>query len=118
VVGIGLNVNLDVAAYPDIAAIATSIARELGRPVSREHTLAALLNAFEHHYDREDAATLRREWRDRLETLGQEITVNFAGHVEQGIAEDVDGEGSLILRRRDGSTVTLPAGEVTLRGDT
>jgi BirA family biotin operon repressor/biotin-[acetyl-CoA-carboxylase] ligase len=115
VVGIGLNVNLDAAAFPEIAGTATSIARELGRPVGREATLAALLNAFERRYDDPDGAALRLAWRARLETLGQEIDVTFAGHTDHGIAEDVDDDGSLILRRRDGSRITLPAGEVTLR---
>jgi biotin-(acetyl-CoA carboxylase) ligase len=35
--------------------------------------------------------------------------------VEEGLAEDVDGDGSLILRRPDGSRVTIAAGDVTLR---
>jgi BirA family transcriptional regulator, biotin operon repressor / biotin---[acetyl-CoA-carboxylase] ligase len=115
VAGIGLNVNLDAAAHPEIAAIATSIATELGRPVSREHTLAALLNALERHYDRGDVDALRREWRSRLETLGQEVAVTFAGHTERGVAEDVNEDGSLLLRLPDGRLRTFPAGEVTLR---
>lgn len=115
IAGIGLNVNLDAAAYPEIAGIATSIATERGRPVSREHTLAALLNALERHYDRRDGDALRQEWRSRLETLGQQVSVTFAGRTERGVAEDVDEEGSLLLRLRDGRLLTFPAGEVTLR---
>ncbi|MBI2760270.1 MAG: biotin--[acetyl-CoA-carboxylase] ligase [Chloroflexi bacterium] len=115
IVGIGLNVNLDTAVIPEIADIATSIAREHGAPVSREQTLVALLNAFERWYDEPEPAVVRSAWRERLETLGQEVEVTFAGQSERGVAEDVDAEGSLLLRRRDGSRVVLPAGEVTLR---
>ncbi len=115
VVGIGLNVNLDVGRYPEIAEIATSIAREVGRPVSREEALAALLNAFERYYDCPDADAVRAAWRARLETLGQEVAVTFGGRTEHGLAEDVDDDGALILRRADGTRVVLPAGEVTLR---
>lgn len=115
IAGVGLNVNLDTAAYPEIADIATSIAREHGRPVSREETLAALLNAFDRWYGEPGSEAVRLAWRSRLETLGREIDVTFAGRTEHGVAEDVDAEGSLILRRRDGSRVVLPAGEVTLR---
>ncbi|MFN8555830.1 MAG: biotin--[acetyl-CoA-carboxylase] ligase [Dehalococcoidia bacterium] len=114
-VGIGLNVNLDVAHHPEIADIATSIMQEIGAPVSRERTLAALLNAFEAHADNPDGEALRVAWRARLETLGQDVTVSFGGAVEHGRAEDVDAAGSLILRRADGSAVILPAGEVSLR---
>lgn len=115
VVGIGLNVNLDVGRYPEIADIATSIAREVGRPVAREEALAALLNAFERAYDCPDGAAVRAAWRARLETLGQEVDVTFGGRTEHGLAEDVDEDGALILRRADGTRVVLPAGEVTLR---
>ena len=34
--------------------------------------------------------------------------------VEEGVAVDVDRSGDLVLRRDDGSTVTLNAGEVTV----
>jgi BirA family transcriptional regulator, biotin operon repressor / biotin---[acetyl-CoA-carboxylase] ligase len=115
IAGIGLNVNLDTAGVPEIAEIATSIAREYGMPVSREQTLAALLSAFERWYDEPDPAMVWSAWRGRLETLGQEVEVTFSGKSERGVAEDVDAEGSLVLRRRDGARVILPAGEVTLR---
>lgn len=115
IIGVGLNVNLDTDAHPEIAGLATSIARELGEPVSREHTLAALLNALERWLDETDSERVRHAWRARLQTLGRHVTVSFAGTRETGIAEDVDAAGALILRRADGSRVTLPAGEVTLR---
>ncbi len=115
IIGIGLNVNLDTAAVPEIATIATSVAQEVGRPVSREQTLAALLNALERWLDDPDAEAARTAWRARLQTLGRAVTVSFAGATESGIAEDVDGAGALVLRRADGSRVILPAGEVTLR---
>jgi biotin-(acetyl-CoA carboxylase) ligase len=35
--------------------------------------------------------------------------------VHEGVAEDVEDDGSLRLRRGDGTLVVLPAGEVTLR---
>lgn len=115
IIGIGLNVNLNTDAHPEIADIATSIARETGRPVPRADALAALLNGLERYYEAEDGEALRRAWRDRLDTLGREVDVTFAGRTEHGIAEDVDGDGALILRRTDRSLITIPAGDVTLR---
>lgn len=115
IVGIGLNVNLDVAAVPEIADFATSLRRETGRVVDRGAVLVATLRAFQVHYDSTDAARLRDIWRARLDTLGQHVDVTFAGRTESGLAEDVTADGSLLLRRPDGSLLTLPAGEVTLR---
>jgi biotin-(acetyl-CoA carboxylase) ligase len=35
--------------------------------------------------------------------------------VTEGIAEDVDAEGAILLRTDDGALVTIEAGDVTLR---
>jgi BirA family biotin operon repressor/biotin-[acetyl-CoA-carboxylase] ligase len=115
-VGIGLNVNADMAAYPEIAAIATSAAVEAGCPVSREALAAVVLSELEALYLAAQAGRwVQDEWRARLETLGRQVRVTFGQTVEEGLAEDVDGDGSLILRRADGSRVTIVAGDVTLR---
>jgi len=115
-VGIGVNLNFDIAESSEIAAIATSLRRELGRDVSRESFLASLLDQFEELYRealRGDAVL--QAWRSRLETLGRQVTVTFGGQTLHGFAEDVDSHGNLILRSPDGSRHTVEAGEVTLR---
>ncbi len=115
-VGVGLNVNLDVQAIPEIASIAISLRQELGHEVSREEVLAAFLNRFEALYVESERGTAVYEaWRSRLETLGRRVRVTSGDQVEEGLAEDVDAEGNLILRRPDESRVTVVAGEVTLR---
>jgi BirA family biotin operon repressor/biotin-[acetyl-CoA-carboxylase] ligase len=114
--GIGVNVNTDVAAYPEIAAIATSAAAEAGREISREALAAAVLNELEELYLAVQAGRpVQDEWRARLETLGRQVRVTWGETVEEGLAEDVDSDGSLILRHPDGSRVTIAAGDVTLR---
>ena len=114
-VGIGLNVNFDVEAVPEIAAIATSVRRELGRDASREELLAALLNAFEARYEQAlEGDAVFRAWRSRLETLGRRVRATLGERVEEGVAEDVDAEGNLLVRRDDGSLAVVEAGDVTL----
>ena len=115
-VGIGVNVNADMAAYPESAPLATSVMTELGREVSREALAAGILSEFEALYLAAQAGEpIHREWRARLGTLGKEVQVRFGDQVEEGLAEDVDSDGNLILRRADGSRVTIAAGDVTLR---
>ncbi len=116
-IGIGININLDVAAYPEISELATSIRAELGREMAREEILAATLNHLETLYQ-----ALRRGevvsmgWKQRLDTLGQHVRVHTAGgEADAGVAVDADSDGALILRRDDGSHVRVEAGEVTLR---
>ncbi len=114
--GAGINVNLDVAAHPEIREIATSLRSELGREVSREEVLAATLN----HLETLCEALRRGEvvsvgWKKRLDTLGKPVRVQTAGGIEEGIVVDADSDGTLILRRDDGSHVRLDAGEVLAR---
>ena len=114
-VGIGLNVNFDVEATPEIADIATSVRRELGRDASREELLAALLNAFEARYEQAlEGEAVFQAWRSRLETLGRRVRATLGERVEEGVAEDVDAEGNLLVRRDDGSLAVVEAGDVTL----
>lgn len=114
-IGIGINVNFEVAASADIAAIATSISQELGRETEREPVLAALLNHFEALYESRDADAALEAWKARLETLGRDVHVTFRDEVYEGSAEDVDEQGRLIVRLPDGSLQTFEAGEVSLR---
>lgn len=116
--GPGINVNLDAAAHEEIRDIATSLRAELGREVDREEVLAATLNHLEALYQalrRGDVVAM--PWKHRLDTLGKHVRVSGpeGALIDQGVAVDADSDGSLILRRDDGSHVRVEAGEVTLR---
>jgi len=116
VIGIGINVNFDPKAYAEIADIATSLCVELGKEVSQLSVLVHLLTEIEQLY-----LALRRgepvyqEWRRKLETLGKVVKVKTGTDIEEGLAESVDEDGALMLRRFDGTIVRILAGEVTLR---
>jgi len=113
--GIGINVNVDIEPDSEISGIAASVKEELGREASREAILAAALNHIERLYEQEDADAVREAWKSRLDTLGKQVQVDFHGEVQEGLAEDVDAEGNLVLLRPDGTRHTFPAGEVSLR---
>ena len=116
VVGVGLNVNLDPSAYPDIAEIATSLRAEAGRDVSPSQVLEAFLEETERLYlALQRGEPIHEEWRRRLETLGKEVRVTWGDEVEEGLAEGVDDDGNLLLRRPDGKLAVIAAGDVTLR---
>ena len=116
VVGIGINVNMDPSVYPEIADIATSLSAELGQPVSRNELVRKLMVEVEKLYlDIKSGQSLHQRWRERMVILGRGVKVFEEGKVEQGVAEDVDVDGSLLLRRSDGSLTRIIAGDVTLR---
>jgi BirA family biotin operon repressor/biotin-[acetyl-CoA-carboxylase] ligase len=115
-IGIGINVNMKLADYPEIASIATSLADELGREVSRLEMIRNLFIEMEKLYLRLQAGeSLLTEWRDNLITLGKNVRVRSNEDVFEGIAEAVADEGSLLLRCPDGSLMKFLVGDVTLR---
>lgn len=118
VVGLGLNVNLDVGRYPDIAGSATSLRYELGRDVDREGLLCAILEQMEIRYEWSQHARfdqIHQEWRSALANLGKQVRVVDRGQVLEGLAVDVDGEGTLLLRQDDGAIVRVVTGDLSLR---
>jgi BirA family biotin operon repressor/biotin-[acetyl-CoA-carboxylase] ligase len=117
IVGLGLNVNLDLSSLPELMAPATSLSIEAGRPVSRLELLLALLRGIEVRYERmAQGWSPHGEWREHLATLGQEVCVGTAAEVIEGRAEDVDEDGALLVRTHDGRLLHILAGDVTLRG--
>ncbi|MCZ6789682.1 MAG: biotin--[acetyl-CoA-carboxylase] ligase [Chloroflexi bacterium] len=117
VLGFGINVNFDPSQTPEIAESGTSLSKELGKQVSREALLEAILEELSTLYERLKAwATVRHRWEASLETLGSHVRVQWGDQVEEGVAEAVDPDGNLLLRRSDGTVVTLSGGDVASQG--
>ena len=112
VVGIGLNVNLDVAALPaDFNA--TSISDELGRAVSRSSLLLMMLHQIEQRYLMlRDGLWPVKDWAAVLETVGQRVRLHTAQGMLQGIATAVDDEGALVLRLASGQLRKVHVGDI------
>ena len=116
IIGIGINVDLRPADFPEILPIATSLGGELGRDVSRLSVIRCLLIEIERLYLTLSAGgSVYEEWRDNLVTLGKRVRATTGETIYEGVAESVDRDGSLLLRGLDGSLTRIVAGDVTLR---
>ena len=117
IIGIGINVNLRLADFPEIMATATSLSDELKRNVSCVKLIRRLLLEIEKLYLALPAGEepIYEEWRDRLATLGRRIQVESGKNMLEGIAESVAQDGSLLLRHADDSSTKIVAGDITLR---
>lgn len=116
VIGIGINVNIRITEIPEIAAVATSLHDATGNDVPRLAVLQNLYRSVEALYleAKQDHAVFEK-WRDRLITLGKRVRATSSGSVQEGVAESVNPDGSLMLRKPDGSLVRIIAEDVTLR---
>jgi len=117
VVGIGVNVDLRADELP--VARATSTVLE-GVRVRREHLVVDIGVALRRHYLLWQLASgdARRSgvadaYTRRCLTLGREVRASLPGdRVEEGTAYALDDDGRLLLRRRDGSTHPVSAGDI------
>ena len=114
---LGFGINVMPAAYPpDVALRATSLEGELGRSVDRGLLLAECLSALAERYA--DLAQGRvmgliEAWRGwAASTLGRKVRLDAAGDQLEGIAENIDETGALIVRTQAGRT-RVTSGEVT-----
>ncbi len=113
VVGVGLNVNVDLAAHPELREQATSLCEVLGHPVPRVPLLQEALRRIEEGYDRLRAGhSPHDEWAANLDTLGREVRVTAAEGTFEGRAVGVDADGALCLALSDGTTRRFLVGDV------
>ena len=117
VLGVGVNVNMDPAdEINEGLGDTTCLSKEVDHAVQREETLQAVLQELGYIYaSLQEWGAVWSEWRESMETLGKEVRVLWGEQVEEGLAEDIDSEGNLVLRRKDGTVVSLTAGEVTFQ---
>src|SRR6266581_3444183 len=111
-----------------LGAVATTLAMECGRNLSRETFIAHLLAYIENGYlalqeevDNPSAGvytslsafrSIWQRWRNHLSTLGRTVVVRQGNTDLSGIAEDVNDHGELLLRRHSGELITITWGDV------
>jgi BirA family biotin operon repressor/biotin-[acetyl-CoA-carboxylase] ligase len=114
IIGIGINVNLNVGAYPEISALAASLQSK--DKDFRTKVIRSLLAEFDKLYIKLPAGkAIFEDWRERLVTLGKKVRATSGSQIIEGIAETVDESGALIVRQTDGELTRVVAGDVTLR---
>ena len=117
VVGIGVNVNHATADFPaELAGKAGSLRGDSNECVDRSTFAVTLLRALDERYrslDR-DFGLLVAEAARKSTLLGHWVQVDSGGKVLEGVAQDLDREGHLLLRLPGGGVERLTGGEVTV----
>lgn len=119
VIGAGINVNQE--SFPEeIRHIAGSLSAELGRKISRAELTASVMEHLERIYEiylrTEDLSALYEEYNEICVNRGHQIRVMEPGNEYTGVTDGINKNGELVVRRDDGETVNVYAGEVSVRG--
>jgi BirA family transcriptional regulator, biotin operon repressor / biotin---[acetyl-CoA-carboxylase] ligase len=116
VIGIGINANVDSAAVSarlDGIKV-TSISDELGHSTSRLDLTKSLLENLERYYlemEQRGPDSIIQKWKKNSDMLGRKIAVTQNDKTIQGVAADVNGDGSLLLRTDHGD-VDVVSGDI------
>ena len=118
VLGIGVNVNVGQDrldhALGQTAWGATSLTEVLGRKIDRVAFAVTLFTSLERRYDRfraSEGKAIVQEWKARS-CLGQRARIIERGRSIEGITEDIEEAGCLLVRLDDGSLLRVFEGEI------
>lgn len=117
VIGIGINANVDTSKIKvdrEGRPAITSLKEELGRNVNRLRLTVDLLEKLEQFYvvlEERGPAEIVVEWRRRSDMLGKRVTVVQQGRTVEGVAQDINDDGSLLLKTAAGP-VSVVSGDV------
>jgi BirA family biotin operon repressor/biotin-[acetyl-CoA-carboxylase] ligase len=99
---------------------ATSLRKETLRELERGELLQLILKEFDKQYQRflenEDLEFLQEDYNAMLINRGREVMVLEPGKEYLAKALGINKLGELLVRKEDGSTEEVFAGEVSVRG--
>jgi len=110
---VGLGVNLNWRELPaEIAGAATSVVIETGRETDIEPALEGVLGSLDSVYEtytRKGFPAILEEWMALECITGTTVTVLSGEETIRGRAENVDSDGSLVVRLADGGMRRVPS---------
>ena len=120
VIGIGINVNIELGDLPEeMREVATSVMHETKREHPRTMLLASILKEIDSWYAtflKGGNGPLLSEWKRLSSTLGKTVRVETEKEALFGLAEDVDDGGRLLLKLPSGRVKRISSGDIkTLR---
>ena len=114
----GLNVNQTPARFPaEVRPIATSMRIEAGRRLDRPEVFRRVLRELDDQYAQykeRGGESVLAQWRALSCTLGRRVKVQLRESVVEGVARDLDDDGSLIVEVEGGGLKRVAYGDVTI----
>ncbi len=117
--GVGINANNNVRSFPRaLNESATSLKEQAKRTIPREAFLKTAFEELEHYYKmltQRGFDPILREWKSLTDTLSSQVVVTSFDEKAEGQAIDVDQDGALLIRLKDGSIKRAISGNASVR---
>jgi len=118
VLGIGINVNINYNEFPKgICNLATSLAIETGREISRQELIIRLyenMGKWYNHLMQDGFGRIKEKWLSMSPMIGEPVQVMFQEETVNGTAIGLDEDGSLILLVSGDKEYKVLAGDATI----
>lgn len=116
IVGIGLNINMEISDMDEeIKQRATSLRLQTKKPFERAHVCGILLTNLERYYaifKEKGPEEICRIWEKRATIKGKFFEITQMGETYRGVSEGIDRDGGILLSI-DGTTKKIIAGDVS-----
>jgi BirA family biotin operon repressor/biotin-[acetyl-CoA-carboxylase] ligase len=105
IIGIGINSNVPVSELPEeIRNISTSLMDEIGREVSNPKLIEHIIQEYDgfiRKFRKDEFDDLLMEYKEFSLVLGKKVIVKSIDGTFEGVADNIDDDGSLILKVGD-----------------
>ncbi|MDQ4066724.1 MAG: biotin--[acetyl-CoA-carboxylase] ligase [Thermoproteota archaeon] len=121
VVGIGINANIDssaISSYLEKRVKVTSLSDELGHKMNILGLTKVVLERLEYYYMELKHCvphTIIEKWKKNSDILHQKVAVVQNNRTIQGIAADLNDDGSLLIRINDRENINIVASDIHVR---
>jgi len=118
ILGMGINVNLTLTEFAELAAEATSLSIESGGQVSRLELLQILLEQIEQNYvllKNGKFSEICQRWNAICWHPGERVRVVSPEGSRSGVLQGIDDNGCLVIIEADGESKIAMSGDISVK---
>lgn len=118
VVGIGININISKEDFPEsIRETSTSLFIEAKKHIEREKFFVHLMQTLDDYYRvviSNGFDSIHLLWKEMSDMPGKLVRIENSANVIEGYIMDIDTDGGLLIREKDGLTQKVFSGEIKI----